>query len=44
MADTPILVTAPIDATDPNPPAADALGRALGDEFIARGAARFQNV
>ena len=37
-------LTAQIDPSDPDTAAADALGRALGDEFIARGAARFQNV
>ena len=34
--------SARIDAADPDTAAADALGRALGEEFLARGAARFQ--
>lgn len=37
-------MTAHVDPRDPDTQAADTLGRALGDEFIARGAARFQNV
>ena len=37
-------MTAHVDARDPNTQAAEVLGRALGDEFIARGAARFQTV